>query len=176
MLFPHVRMMVTARLAAHPDQLDTVDEIVQQAMLAVHGALSRLENRTALGLKAFVSRIVANKVADYLRRKPAARRVGSLDSAVATLSGAAPLWNLLSASGTSPLSAAARSDDVQRLFLALGRLKEDQREVITLAFFDQLPTSEIAAALGISRPAASMRLIRAVEALRRDMLDSSGAA
>lgn len=175
-LSPQVRMMVTARLAANPDRLDAIEDIAQQTMLAVHEALPRLDNRTVVGLKAFVSRIVGNKVADYLRRKPGVGRApqNSLDSVAAGFSGAMPLWQLLSASGTSPLSAAARADDIQRLFAALGRIKGDYREIITLAFFDQLPTAEIAAALGISRPAASMRLIRAVEALRRDLIGPDG--
>ncbi|MCO6437602.1 MAG: sigma-70 family RNA polymerase sigma factor [Phycisphaerae bacterium] len=175
-LFPQVRTMVTARLAANPDRVNAVEDIAQQAMLAVHAGLDRLENRTVVGLKAFVSRIVANKVVDHLRRKPGVGKapLNSLDSAATGFSEAMPLWQLLSASGTSPLSAVARSDDVQRLFAALGRLKEEHREIITLAFFDQLPTSEIAAELGITRPAASMRVIRAVEALRRDLTGASG--
>jgi DNA-directed RNA polymerase specialized sigma24 family protein len=38
-----------------------------------------------------------------------------------------------------------------------------------MAFFDQLPAAVIAREMGISRPAASMLLIRAVKALRRSV-------
>jgi RNA polymerase sigma factor (sigma-70 family) len=55
----------------------------------------------------------------------------------------------------------------------IGRLKEEHRQVLTLAFFDQMPTGQIAELLGISRRAASMRLMRAIRALRRDITGSS---
>lgn len=80
---------------------------------------------------------------------------------------------MLSASGTSPLSAADRFDCLQNVLGELGQLNERHREIITLAFFDQLATGEIADRLGISRPAASMLLIRAIKALRRRVTGSS---
>ena len=63
----------------------------------------------------------------------------------------------------------------ERLISALGRLHEQQREIVTLAFFDQLPVSEIARQQGISRAASSMLLLRAVQTLRRSMTSSSDA-
>lgn len=54
--------------------------------------------------------------------------------------------------------------------LELGNLKPEHREAITLAFFDQMTTREIAERMGMSRPAASMLLLRAVTALRHRMI------
>lgn len=139
-------------------------------------SLQRLERRTVGGLKAYFSGIVAHKVADFLRQQPAAKAGGkpvSLDSTVAGFSEPGPLWQFLSASGTSPSSAADRADQVLRLMTELGKLKPEHREVITLAFFDQLPTGEIASQLSLTRPAASMLLVRAVKSLRRNMTGSS---
>jgi RNA polymerase sigma factor (sigma-70 family) len=101
---------------------------------------------------------------------------GSLDSTVGVFSNAGPLWQFLSVSGTSPHSAVERAELAAQLIAELGRLKPQHREVITLAFFDQLPVSEIAAQMGVSRPAASMLLIRAVQTLRRHMTGSSRVA
>ncbi len=53
--------------------------------------------------------------------------------------------------------------------IELGGLKAEYREAITLAFFDQMTTRDIAQRMELSRPAASMLLLRAVKALRRSM-------
>ena len=170
-----VRLMVVARLCPTPAQLEAVEEITQQAMVALMTGITRLQSRTVGGLKAFVSVIVAHKVSDLLKnRGPGNIRpaVASLDSAWTTLSEARPLWEVLSSSGTSPLSAVERAERGARLMSELGQLKSGYREVITLAFFDQLPVGEIARRMGTSRPAASMLLIRAVKTLRRNMTGS----
>ena len=172
-----VRLMVSARLSPTPAQYHAVEEIAHLAMVGLSEGISRLERQTVAGLKAFVSGIVSRKVSDFLKRRGGGDFVGptaqSLDSTVTAISGASPLWQFLSADGTSPSSAADRADRFAWLLKELGKLKPEYREIITLAFFDQLPTREIAERMGISRPAASMQLIRAVKSLRRNMTGSS---
>ena len=176
-LLPQVRVMVSARLAAHPGLFDVVDEIAQAVMIAVSSALPRLENRTVGGLRSLVSVVVSRRVADYLRRKKRAKLGGSpvksLDTTVMRVSEIGPLWKFLSVSGPSPLSEAREADQVSLVMSELGQLKQEHREVITLALFDQLTTAEIAERLGISRRAASMLLLRAIKALRRRVTGSS---
>jgi RNA polymerase sigma factor (sigma-70 family) len=176
-LEPQLRLMVTARLCATPAQYHAVEEIVHLVLVGLSTGIARLEHRTVAGLKAFASGIVSRKVSDFLKRRGEGDLVGpalpSLDSSVTGLSGTSPLWQLLSASGPSPASAADLADQMVRLFEGLGRLKAEHREVITLAFFDQLPTREIAVRMGITRPAASMLVIRAIKALRRHLTGSS---
>jgi RNA polymerase sigma factor (sigma-70 family) len=82
---------------------------------------------------------------------------------------AGPLWQVLSQSGISPLSAADQNHRLNEVMAGLGQLKAEHREVITLAFFDQLPTREIGERMSITPAAASMLLIRAVKTLRRDL-------
>jgi len=177
-LEPQVRLMVAARLSPTPGQFDTVDELTQEVLLGLSTGISRLESRTVEGLRAFLSGVVARKVADLLKRRGAGRALRpefrSLDSTVTGLSHAQALWQLLSASGTSLASAVDRAELVGRLVRALGGLKREYREVITLAFFDQLSTAEIASRWGVSRGAVSMLLLRAVRVLRQQMTGSSG--
>ena len=54
----------------------------------------------------------------------------------------------------------------QRLQDALEKLGEDDREVILLRHGEQLSNQEVAAVLGLTEPAASMRYLRAVRRLK----------
>jgi RNA polymerase sigma-70 factor (ECF subfamily) len=70
----------------------------------------------------------------------------------------------------TPASAAMQHELQQRLQAALGALDEDQREVICMRHFEQLSNQEVAAALGLSEAAASMRYLRALRRLRALLL------
>ena len=69
-LAPQARLMVAGRLCATPAQMHAVEDLAQNALGGLTESLGRLENCTVGGLKAYFSQIVANKVADYLRRRP----------------------------------------------------------------------------------------------------------
>lgn len=165
-----IRLMVYARLNPTAAQLDLVEDITQQAIEALLRGLPELKATTVSALRAFASTIVARRVADVLRNPAGAGRgrsaPASLDSTVAHFSTNGPLWQFLSASVTSPLSAADRADQFQRTMSELSQLREEYRTIITLAFFDQLTTAQIAERIGVSRQAAAMTLLRALRALR----------
>jgi len=176
---PQGPLMVAARLSPTGNRWDAIDDVAQGVLLALTTVLPRLEHPTVDGLRALLSGIVARRVARLLERgicgsglQPVAR---SLDSTVSGLASAGALWELLAGSDTSPRSAAERAELVEKLIAALGGLKREYREIITLAFFDQLPMAQIAEQLGSSRAGASMLLVRAVATLRRNVTGSSQA-
>ena len=169
--------MVAARLGARVREYSQTEDIAQTVCMGLMASLSSLENRTVAGFKSFLSTIVSRRVADHLRR-PGTQHVGdervaSLESTAAGSSGPGPLWQFLSATGTSPASAAERTDQFARVLSELEELKPAYRDAITYAFFDHLSTAEIGSRLGISRPAASMLLIRALQALRRRLVPAA---
>ena len=166
--------MVAARLSPAPDQLHLVDDLAQQALVCLDEALRRLREPTAAGLRATASTIVARRVADYLRGPdgPRGPRVGSLDSTWHSASAHTALRDLIPATILSPRSAAVNAETLRLALAALGRLKAEHREIVTLAFFDQLSMSEVADRLGITRPAASMLLLRAVRSIRQSLTDA----
>lgn len=183
LLTPQVRIMVNARLQPTAAQAQVAEDLVQEVMLALSEGLATLQRQTVSGLRAFASVVVSRRVADLLQDKARlhrhanGRRPQSLDSAAGThLSGswvAAPLWATLSASGHSPMSEVGHDELFHRIVAALSELKEEHRTVITLAFFDQLDTHDIAERLGITRPAATMLLMRAIRTLRRTLTGTS---
>jgi RNA polymerase sigma-70 factor (ECF subfamily) len=64
-------------------------------------------------------------------------------------------------------AAAAQWNELQVLFQsALEQLDEKDREVVIMRHFEKLSNSEVAEALDLSPPAASMRYLRAVRRLR----------
>ena len=165
-----VRLMVYARLNPSANDLAGLEDITQQSLEAMMVGLPTLKLHTAAGLRSFASTIVSRRVADFLR-DPAGigrgrRAPASLDSTVAGLSSAGPLWQFLSADATSPLSAAVRENQLERVMHELGQLRDEYRAVITMAFFDQLSTAQIAEQTGTTRQAAAMTLLRAIRALR----------
>ena len=176
-LAPQVHAMVAARLSPHAGQLDAAEEIAQQAMVAVVESLPSLANRTVGGLKSLASVIVTRRVVDFLRGRKGARLAGrpvaSLDTTVADHSHVGRLWEFLSAGGPTPLSVVREADQWSLVLTELGQLRKSHREIITLAFFDQLSTREIAERVGISRRAASMTLLRAVRELRSRVIEST---
>jgi RNA polymerase sigma-70 factor (ECF subfamily) len=50
--------------------------------------------------------------------------------------------------------------------MAIHHLKENDREIILMRHYEQLNNQEIAQALGLTEPAASMRYLRAIKRLR----------
>lgn len=160
--------MVLIRLAPSPSQMHVVEDLTQQSLIAVAEGLSRLRNITLDGFRAFASRIVANKVADFLRtaRTSNGARHASLESSIGGLSSVVMLKDLLPASGLSVGTVAARTELIDRILAELNDMNPRNREVITLAFFDQLTVSQIAERIEVSRAAASMLLVRSVKMLR----------
>ncbi len=71
----------------------------------------------------------------------------------------------------SPSQALAKTELAERLRLALGKLDEDERDLILWRHFEQLNTREMAQLLEISEAAAAKRYIRAVERLRKILVN-----
>jgi len=171
-LLPRVRAMVIARLAPAPSQRHDVDDLTQECLIGVLEGVATLREPRAAVLRAFASTIVSRRTADYIRRataeekrNPRPRDAGaSIDS---------DLWASILADSLSPGGSVAKRDEIRRILLALSGLKDRYRRIVTLAFIDQISMAEIAEQLGVSRPAASMLLMRAVRTLRRDITGRS---
>jgi RNA polymerase sigma-70 factor (ECF subfamily) len=66
----------------------------------------------------------------------------------------------------TPASEAIQQELQKRLHAAIAELDEIDREVILMRHFEQLSNQDVAAALELTEPAASMRYLRAVRRLR----------
>lgn len=77
----------------------------------------------------------------------------------------------LSASQTSPSSAAMRAERVGQIAASLESLSEMDREILTLRHFEDLTNKEIAELLGIEQKTASIRYVRALQRLKNCLED-----
>jgi len=73
----------------------------------------------------------------------------------------------------TPAAAATWHELERRFAAAVELLDEDDRQIVLLRHFEHLSTAEAAEALGLSKPAAGMRYLRAMRRLRVLLDDGS---
>jgi RNA polymerase sigma factor (sigma-70 family) len=143
--------MRTAYLVA--PEADAADA-VQDAFVKAYGALARF--RDGAPIRPWLLRIVANEARN--RRRSADRRAGlALRAAVAT-----PRDEL----APSPESAVLAGETRGQLLAALGRLRDEEREVIGARYFLGLSEAETAESLAIPAGTVKSRTARALGHLR----------
>lgn len=125
---------------------EAAEDAVQEAALKAWRGVRRLRPDTP-GLRAWFLTIVANQCKSVRR---------------------GPWWRVVRLPNLQARSAADGASPEQHLDLenALQNLSEDQRLVLALHYYLDLPIEEVAATLRISKSAAKSRVSRAVRALR----------
>ncbi len=145
-----------------------VSGIVQQTLLEAYQSLPASGMDKDEHLVAWLRRILANNLADQIRKLKTAkrdvRREQSLDAALDASS--ARLANWLVADGSSPSQKAQRSEQLLLLADAVAALPDAQRQAIVLHYWQGQSLSEIGSHLGRSRPAVAGLLQRGLKNLR----------
>jgi RNA polymerase sigma-70 factor (ECF subfamily) len=160
-------LRLLARLHLDPrlqGQLDPSD-VVQQTLVKAHLARDQFRGSTDGELAGWLRRILANTLADEVRRhRLELAHVHSLEQAMDQSSARLEAW--LARDQESPSEQAIRHEQVLRLAEALGRLPEDQRLVVELHHLQGLPLEDIVRRLGRTEAAIAGLLRRGRRKLR----------
>ena len=80
-------------------------------------------------------------------------------------------WNLFADTVTGPLTQLARQDRYELLRKTMESLPEHDREILELRHFDGMSNTECAEALHLTQKAASIRYVRALEHLKKQLIE-----
>jgi RNA polymerase sigma-70 factor (ECF subfamily) len=163
-----------ARLHLDPRLRGKVDlsGVVQQTLWEGHRALPADRPPGDGELAALLRRLLANNLADEVRRWHADKRdVDREQSLHAVEASSARLEAFLAAEQSSPYERAQRNEDLLRLASALERLPEAQRQALELHYLQGRPLAEIAVELGRERAAVAGLLHRGLDKLRTWLQD-----
>lgn len=145
-------------------------DLVQETFLEAQRDFSQFHGENEEQLLAWLRKILKNNLANFIRRFRGTqqRQIGrerSLDSNASDGLNAADLFD----DTTSPSARAIKNEDVELLQAALGRLTEDDRNVLTLRHRDLLAFKEIGRHMNRSPDAVRMLWWRAIERLADEL-------
>lgn len=173
-----VRRMIHLRLdPAIAQRLDASD-VVQDVLLEASRRLSEYLKAPAMPFHLWLRHLAKDHLIDAHRRHHLAQKRGvnrerPLAPADWAQRSSLELAAQLLDQEQTPASAAIQHELEDRLRSALDRLDEDDRDVILMRHYEQLSNQEVAASLGLTEAAASMRYLRAVRKLRDLLTDNS---
>jgi RNA polymerase sigma-70 factor (ECF subfamily) len=170
-----LRRMIGLRLdPALAARVDASD-VVQDVLLEAHRRLSDYLRNPAMPFFLWLRHIAKDHIIDAHRRHRQAQR-RSLDREQPLAPGRLDDHSSFELAGqlldqeATPATAAIQHELQRRLDGAITQLAEDDREIILMRHGEQLSNQEVAAALGLTEAAASMRYLRAVRRLRAALI------
>jgi RNA polymerase sigma-70 factor (ECF subfamily) len=144
-------------------QRTLAEDAFQETFLQVHISASSFD--TQRRFRPWLYTIAANKARDLLRsraRRPAMQLTTSDDQG-----GEVNLWHNLLRDETTPQDILEQKQQKELVREMVAKLPEHLREILVLAYFNQLPYKEIAQVLGIPLGTVKSRLHAAVSAFAR---------
>lgn len=161
---PELRDYVQRRMGDVLDR-ESSSDLVQSTCREVLQHLERFQFDGEEGFRRWLWATALRKIKDRHRYHHAERRSPGREEGAADTPGLEPWLDRLRRTMTSPSSGAVRDEEVQRMRQVLGKLPEDQRRVVELAYVENLPHREIAVRLDITEVNARARLSRALAKL-----------
>jgi RNA polymerase sigma-70 factor (ECF subfamily) len=152
-------------------------DIVQDVLIEANHRLTEYLKNPAMPFHLWLRHLAQDRIIDTHRRHRQAQRrsidreQGIQPPAWADQSSVQLVAQLIDGEQT-PASAAIHQELQRRLNDALEQLGDDDREIILMRHHEQLSNQEVAAALGLTEAAASMRYLRALRKLRGVLLPS----
>jgi RNA polymerase sigma-70 factor, ECF subfamily len=169
-----VRRMIDMRLDRAIARRVDASDIAQEVLLEASRRLRDYLRQPDLPFHLWLRHIARDHLIDAHRRHRVAKRrtvdrERPIETGTADRSSVELIAELIDRELT-PATAALRKELQARFQSVLADLDEDDREIILMRHFEQLSNQEVATALGLTEPAASMRHLRALRKMR-ELLD-----
>jgi RNA polymerase sigma-70 factor (ECF subfamily) len=158
-----VALRLDRRLAARVDVTDVLQDTYLEAARRLPDYLARPDLPFGLWLRWLAREQVLTA---HRRHLLADRRAVGREAPPLPADASSVFVGALLGKEPSPSQAVAAAEAAEQLRLALGRLDDDERDLILWRHFEHLTNREVAQLLGVSEAAAGKRYVRALERLR----------
>lgn len=166
-----LRRMVQMRLDQKIQRRVDVSDVVQDVLVEANRRLQDYLANPAMSFHLWIRQIAKDRIIDAHRRhRVSAKRSVDREQALAPPVGldhsTLDLVARLCDQELTPAAAVAQKELARRVEAALAQLGEQDCEIIVMRHYEQLSNQEVAQALDLTEPAASMRYLRALRRLR----------
>jgi RNA polymerase sigma-70 factor (ECF subfamily) len=164
---------LVARLQLGPDLRGKLEpsDLVQQTLLKAHEKQEQFRGQTDAELGAWLRTILANELADGVRRLKGAGERAQIERSLEDSAARLEAW--LADESLSPAGKALHQEELLQLAEALARLPEDQRLAVELKHLHGCSVAEIGKLMGRSKESVGGLLRRGLKRLRDAMNESN---
>jgi RNA polymerase sigma-70 factor (ECF subfamily) len=176
-----LRRMVQLRLDQKIQRRIDVSDVVQDVLVEANRRLQDYLANPVMGFHLWLRQIAQDRIIDAHRRhRASAKRSVDRERPLAVPAAGdhstMELAAQLAGRDLTPATAATQAEMAQLVEAAIAKLPDQDCEIIIMRHYEQLSNQEIAQALSLSEPAASMRYLRAIRRLKELMVEPGSSA
>lgn len=176
---PAIQRLVQMRLDRKIQRRVDVSDIVQEVFIEASRRMTDyLASGTGMPFHLWLRQITRDRIIDAHRRhrvseKRSVDRERAMSAPAGMDQSSMELAGQIADPELTPAAAATQRELAKKVEATLGDLNDQDAEIIIMRHYEQLTNQEVAAALDLSEPAASMRYLRAIRRLREMLVDKS---
>ena len=172
-----LRQLVRMRLDQKIQRRIDVSDVVQDVLVEANRRLTRYLADPIMPFHLWLRQIAKDRIIDAHRRhRVSARRSVDREQAMVAPQGhdqsSLQLLGMLGDQKLTPAAVALQQEMARKVEQAITLLDEKDCEIIVMRHYEHLTNQEIAQALELTEPAASMRYLRAVRRLKAVLQDN----
>jgi RNA polymerase sigma-70 factor (ECF subfamily) len=166
-----LRRMIEMRLDRKIQQRVDASDIVQEVMIEANRRLEKYLANPVMPFHLWIRQMARDRIIDAHRRhrgsgKRSVDREKAMQAPAALDRSTIELAAQLCDEELTPAAAATMRELQERFQNAIEQLDENDREIVVMRHVEQLSNQDVATALELTEPAASMRYLRAIRRLR----------
>jgi RNA polymerase sigma-70 factor (ECF subfamily) len=148
-----------------------VSDVVQDVLIEAHRRLQVYLEDPVMPFHLWIRQIAKDRLIDAHRRhrasaKRSVDREQRLQLPAAMDASSVELAGQLMDPELTPAARATQREMAHRVQACIAELEEHDQDILLMRHYEQLSNQDVAAVLGLSEPAASMRYLRALKRLR----------